>query len=50
MSLIKLGLQTLSVADKIQFGRQIVQAMTGNQNFPAPTPTLPALSEGSLGV
>ncbi len=48
MSLIKLGLQTLSVADKIQFGRQIVQAMTDNPNFPTPTPTLPKLSEGSL--
>ncbi len=48
MSLIKLGLYTMSVADKIQFGRQIVQAMTGNPNFPTPSPALPALSEGSL--
>lgn len=47
MSLIKLGLNTLSVPDKIQFGRQIVQAMTGNPNFPTPTPALPVLTTGS---
>lgn len=47
MSLIKLGLDGMSVPDKIQFGRQIVQAMTGNPNFPTPTPALPAVTGGS---
>lgn len=47
MNLIKLGLNSLSVPDKIQFGRQIVQAMTGNPNFPAPNPALPSLVAGS---
>jgi hypothetical protein len=47
MSLIKLGLNRLSVADKIQFGRQIVQAMTANPNFPVPTPSLASLADES---
>lgn len=47
MSLIKLGLERMPVPDKIQFGRQIVQAMTGNPNFPTPTPALPTVTGGS---
>jgi hypothetical protein len=47
MALIKLSLDRLSVPDKIQFGRQIVQAMSGNPNFPPPTPALPAVTAGS---
>lgn len=47
MSLIKLGLDGMPVPDKIQFGRQIVQAMTGNPNFPTPTPALPTVTGGS---
>ncbi len=47
MNLIKLGLSGMSVPDKIQFGRQIVQAMTGNPNFPTPTPALPTVTGGS---
>ncbi len=43
MSLIKLGLNRLSVPDKIQFGRQIVKALTANPNFPEPPS--PALAE-----
>ena len=45
MSLIKLGLNRLSVADKIQFGRQIAQAMTAHPNFPLPTPSWSALTD-----
>ncbi|MGC3958447.1 MAG: hypothetical protein QM813_11050 [Verrucomicrobiota bacterium] len=36
MSLIKLGLGRMSLPDKIQFSRQVVQNMTGNPNFPTP--------------
>jgi hypothetical protein len=34
------GSEDASVSDKIQFGRQFVQAMTANPNFPGPTPSL----------
>ena len=37
----------MPIPDKIQFGRQIVLAMTGNPNFPTPSPTLAALLDGS---
>ena len=37
----------MSVPDKIQFGRQVVQAMTGNPSFPTPTPALPVVTGGS---
>ena len=47
MSLIKLGLSTMPIPDKIQFARRIAQAMQGNTGFPTPTPTLPALTEGA---
>jgi hypothetical protein len=47
MSLIKLRLNRLSVSDKIQFGRPISQAMTGNPDFPTPTPSLAALADES---
>ena len=47
MSLIKIGLSTMPIPDKIQFARRIVQAITGNASFPTPTPTLPALTEGA---
>ena len=41
MSLIKLGLDGMPIPDKIQFARQIAQAMQGNTAFPTPTPTRP---------
>ncbi len=47
MSLIKLGLQNMPIPDKIQFARQIAQAMQGNTGFPTPTPPLPSLTEGA---
>lgn len=47
MNQIKLGLNSLSIPDKIQFGRQIVLAMTDNSNFPTPNPTLAALLDSS---
>ena len=47
MSQIKLRLNRLSVPDKIQFGRQIVQAMTDNTRFPTPTPPLATLTTAS---
>ena len=47
MSLIKLGLDSISIPDEIQFARQIVQAMTGNANFPKPSPALADLTAGA---
>ena len=47
MSVIKLGLDGMPIPDKIQFARQIAQAMQGNTAFPTPTPTLGALTEGA---
>ena len=38
MSLIKLGLSTMPIPDKIQFARRIVQALQGNAGFPRPRP------------
>ena len=50
MSLIKLGLDGMPVADKIQFGRQIAQAINGNPNFPTPTPPLAVLEDKSTAL
>ena len=43
MSLIKLGLDRLSVPEKIQFGRSVYTASNGNPNFPVTNPTLAVL-------
>lgn len=34
----------MSIPDKVQFARQIVQNMTGNPNFPTPDPALAAVT------
>lgn len=44
MSQVKLNLQNLTIPAKVQKGRQIVTAMTGNVNFTTPDPTLTALA------
>lgn len=44
MNLIKLGLSEMPLPDKIQFSRQVIQSMDGNPNFPAPDPTLAAVT------
>lgn len=44
MAKIKLNLDRLSLAEKIAKARQIVKAITGNPNFPTPTPPLAALT------
>jgi hypothetical protein len=44
MNLIKLGLNTMTVPAKIQFGRQVVTAMQGNPNFSTPNPPLPVMT------
>jgi hypothetical protein len=41
--LAKLGFQKLAPTDKVTKARQIVDAMTGNPNYPTPTPTLAAV-------
>ena len=47
MSLIKMRLKDMPIPDKIQFSRRIVDAMTANPNFAAPTPALSVLTEGT---
>lgn len=44
MNIIKLGLNGMPLPDKIQFGRQVTQNMTGNPNFPDPDPSLAAVT------
>lgn len=44
MAKIKLNLRKLSVPEKIARGREIITALTGNANFPAPKPTLAAMT------
>ena len=44
MNIIKLGLDRMPVPDKIQFARQIALALTGNPNFPSPSPTVALLT------
>jgi hypothetical protein len=40
MPKVKLNLRGQSVPEKIQFGRNVIKAMTGNANFTQPAPTL----------
>src|SRR3569832_1409372 len=40
---VKLNLNRKSVLMKIEFGRQVETAMTGNPNFTTPSPTLPII-------
>lgn len=46
MPKVKLNTKDLSVPEKIARARQIVAAMTGNANFPAPQPTLAQIIAG----
>lgn len=48
--MIKLGLSSMSVPDKIQYARQIIQAMTGNPYFTTPTPPLTEVSTDTDGL
>jgi hypothetical protein len=47
MSYAKLGLDSLSVPAKIQYGRRLVTALTGNPNFPTPNPGVAVLTAGA---
>jgi len=44
MPKVKLNFDRLSVPEKIARARQIIAAVTGNSNFPTPTPTLAAVT------
>ncbi len=44
MKKIKLGLKLKNVPQKIEDGKKIVKAMTGNLNFSSPLPTLPTIT------
>ena len=50
MALVKLGLDRLSVPDKVQFVRQLVIDMTGNPNFTTPLPALTAVGTAATAV
>jgi len=43
MAKVKLGLKGKSIQQKLTTGQNIITAMTGNANFPAPNPTIAAL-------
>lgn len=47
MAKVKLNLKGLSIPEKIARARQIVAAMTGNDNFPAPQPSLAQVTGGT---
>lgn len=44
MSKVKLNFRSLSVPEKVARGREIIAALTGNSDFPTPTPTLAMLT------
>jgi len=44
MSKVKLNIRNLSVPEKAARGREIIAALTGNPDFPTPTPTLAMLT------
>ena len=44
MAYAKLGLDGLNVPAKIQYGRRIINASTGNPSVPTPNPTLPVFT------
>ena len=46
MSKVKLNLKDKSVPQKVQFMQQIIEAMTGNANFPNPSPKLTDVTKG----
>ncbi|MBC8115099.1 MAG: fibronectin type III domain-containing protein [Candidatus Saccharimonas sp.] len=44
MAKVKLSLRNLTVPQKVQFMRQIVTAMTGNADYPTPSPPLATIT------
>jgi hypothetical protein len=46
MSKIKLNFVRLSIAEKVARAQQIVDALTGNTNFPTPSPALASITTG----
>ena len=50
MSNAKIGVDGLSVPAKIQYARRLATAITGNPNFPAPTPTPAVLAAAGDGL
>jgi hypothetical protein len=46
MSKIKLNFNRLPIAQKVAKAEQIVEALTGNTNFPTPSPALATISTG----
>ncbi len=47
MAQIKLNFSRLSIPEKVARARQIATAMTGNANFPTPTPVLTLISDAA---
>jgi hypothetical protein len=50
MAIAKVGVDGLSVPAKIQYARRLAAAITGNPNFPTPTPTVAAMTTGADGL
>lgn len=50
MGKIKLNLRNLPVQEKIAKARTIITSITGNPNFPTPTPTLAAATSATNGL
>ena len=50
MSKIKLNYTRLPISEKIARAKQIVNALTGNPNFPTPTPALPTISAATVAL
>lgn len=50
MGKIKLNLRNLPVQEKIAKARTIITSLTGNPNFPTPTPTLAAATAATDGL
>ena len=50
MAYAKLGLDGLSVPSKIQYGRRLIAATTGNPNFQTPNPNIAAFTASTDGM
>ena len=50
MSLIKLGLSTMPIAEKIQFARRVAEALSANPNFPSPSPAIGNLEDRTASL
>jgi hypothetical protein len=50
MAIVVLKLKDKTIPELVEFARKIVTAMTGNPNFPLPSPTLATISTGATAL